>query len=258
MNLEKYSNNEKILRAQTEKEIFSFLKNKFGTRKLSQFKSLLKKTRKGVKYRENMRLIRTRVFGLSRDLYLEIGRQLETYGKIDDSRDIFFLTLDELEKYRMGRSVQTNLKSIISSRKIEYKTYEENEPSYHFHTSGPVYLSDDYKYPYKRDISTDLKGLGCYPGVVEEEVCLMSNPEELTNIKGKIHCTVRTDPGWAPIFPMIKGLIVERGSMLSHSAVIARELGIPTIVGITDITKKLKTGQRIKMDGELGTVDIID
>jgi pyruvate,water dikinase len=86
----------------------------------------------------------------------------------------------------------------------------------------------------------------------------MNDPTELVDIKGKILCTVRTDPGWAPIFPMIKGLIVERGSMLSHSAVIARELGIPTIVGVPDITKKLKTGQKIKMDGEIGTVDLID
>jgi phosphohistidine swiveling domain-containing protein len=258
MNLDAYSSNEKVLRIKTEKEIFTFLKKNHGSKKLTKFKSLLKNTRKGVKYRENMRLIRTRVFGLSRDLYLEMGRQLETYGKLDDSRDIFYLTLDELERYRMGRSVQTNLKNIISSRKTEYKTYEDDEPAYHFHTAGPVYLREDYKYPYERSSSADLKGLGCYPGIIEEEVCLMNDPTELVDIKGKILCTVRTDPGWAPIFPMIKGLIVERGSMLSHSAVIARELGIPTIVGVPDITKKLKTGQKIKMDGEIGTVDLID
>jgi pyruvate,water dikinase len=258
MSLESYSSNEKLLRNKNEKEVFSFLKKNYGTKKLSKFKTLLNNTRKGVKYRENMRLTRTRVFGLSRDLYLEMGRQLESYGKIDDSRDIFFLTLDELERYRMGRSVQTNLKAIVSARKVEYKTYEQEEPAYHFHTSGPVYLREHYEYPYERSSSTDLVGLGCYPGVVEEEVCLMNDPTELVDIKGKILCTVRTDPGWAPIFPMIKGLIVERGSMLSHSAVIARELGIPTIVGIPDITKKITTGQRLKMDGELGTVDILE
>lgn len=258
MTFENYSKNEKVLRNKTEDEVFKLIREKHGLKSLKKFQSLLSNTRKGVKYRENMRLMRTRVFGLSRDIYLEIGRQLETYGKLDHYRDIFFITLDELERYRMGRSVQTNLAALVKARKIEYKTYENDEPAYHFHTSGPVYLKETFKYPYQRETSTDLKGLGCYPGVVEEEICLMHDPEELADVKGKILCTVRTDPGWAPIFPMIKGLIVERGSMLSHSAVIARELGIPTIVGVPEITKKIKTGQKVKIDGELGTIEILN
>lgn len=258
MNSLTYSKNEKVLRIKTEADVFDKIKSKHGSLKLKLFKSLLDKTRKGVKHRENMRLIRTRVFGLSRDLYLEIGRQLQTYGFLESYRDIFYLTLDELERFRMGRSVQTNFKDLIASRKDEYSNYENDEPAYHFHTSGPVYLQNSFTYPYQTDENADLIGLGCYPGIVKEEVVKMTTPDDISEVKGKILCTMRTDPGWAPIFPMIKGLIVERGSMLSHSAVIARELGIPTIVGIKDITKKLETGTFIQMDGEKGTIEIIN
>ncbi len=258
MSLSDYLSNEKELRIKTEKVVFSDIKKRLGSKKLKKFKKLLNNTRKGVKYRENMRLMRTRVFGLSREIYLEMGRQFQTYGVLDHHRDIFYLTLDELERYRMGRSVQTNLNSLVNARKAEYQSYDKNdEPAYHFHTSGPVYLGNKFQYPYQKESSSELKGLGCYPGVVEEEVATIFSPDAIDDINGKIVCTLRTDPGWAPIFPMIKGLIVERGSMLSHSAVIARELGIPTIVGVPDITKKLATGDLIRMDGELGTIEII-
>ena len=65
---------------------------------------------------------------------------------------------------------------------------------------------------------------------------------------------MRTDPGWAPLFPTAGGILVERGSTLSHSAVVARELGIPAIVGIPNITKILQDGERVRMDGALGTI----
>lgn len=258
MSLQDYTKNEKVIREDTERNIFKEIKDKHGNSKLRQFKKLLNNTRKGVKYRENLRLLRTRVFGLSRDIYLEMGRQFQTYGKLEDYRDIFYLTLDELERYRMGRSVQTNLKALVKIRKEEERENLKDEPAHHFHTAGPVYLGNDFKYPYQQNTSTELKGLGCYPGVVTGEIVKMSHPDEVDNIKDKILCTMRTDPGWAPVFPMIKGLIVERGSMLSHSAVIARELRIPTIVSVPGITDKLNTGDLVQLDGGLGTIDLVE
>jgi len=254
MTLKKYTSNETELRLKTEKIVFDFLKSNHGSRKLKQFKSILLKTRKGVKYRENMRLLRTRVFGLSRDIYLEMGRQLKTYNALEHERDIFFLTLDELERYRMGRSVQSDLKSLVLIRKKEFDSYHLDVPANHFHTTGLVNLGNKFEYPYQENEQSDLSGLGCYPGIVEGEVVNMKSPDDMLDINGKILCTLRTDPGWAPIFPMIKGLIVERGSMLSHSAVIARELGIPTIVNIPKVTEKLATGDQIEMNGSTGKI----
>ena len=80
-------------------------------------------------------------------------------------------------------------------------------------------------------------------------------PEEAHDLEGKILCTVRTDPGWAPLFPSVSGIIVERGSTLSHSAVVARELGIPAIVNIPGLTQILHNGVLVRMDGDQGTVE---
>ena len=71
-------------------------------------------------------------------------------------------------------------------------------------------------------------------------------------------CTVRTDPGWAPLFPTAGGIIVERGSTLSHSAVVARELGIPAIVGVPELTKILQDQEIIRMNGVAGTIERLD
>jgi len=71
-------------------------------------------------------------------------------------------------------------------------------------------------------------------------------------LNGEILVTKRTDPGWVPLFPSISGLLIERGSILSHSAVVAREMGIPTIVGLEDVCKQVKTGDVIAMDGAKG------
>ncbi|WP_267081316.1 MULTISPECIES: PEP-utilizing enzyme [Limnobaculum] len=71
-------------------------------------------------------------------------------------------------------------------------------------------------------------------------------------------CTERTDPGWAPLFPTAGGLLIERGSTLFHSAVVAREMGIPAIVGIPNITRLLRNGEYVRMDGGAGTVTRLD
>ena len=82
--------------------------------------------------------------------------------------------------------------------------------------------------------------------------------EDTEGLDGEILVTERTDPGWVPVFPACSGLIIERGSLLSHSAVVARELGIPTVVGIEgDPLKKLKNGQVVYLDAGKGEVRIL-
>ena len=87
---------------------------------------------------------------------------------------------------------------------------------------------------------------------------LIFSPEDELSLEGQILCTVRTDPGWAPLFPTAGGIIVERGSTLSHSAVVARELGIPAIVGVPNVTSILKDREEVRMDGSSGIVERIE
>ena len=228
---------------------------------MRKFRKDLAKLRQAVKARENMRLMRTRMFGLMRDVYLEIGNQLAFYGVLDGPRDIFYLTVEEIEAYVDGRSVQSKFKPLVATRKEEFASYEKEELPHHFSTHGPVYHHNLYEYRSSGEVREDaeeLKGIGCYPGRVEEKVKLIFSPKDELNLNGQILCTVRTDPGWAPLFPTAGGILVERGSTLSHSAVVARELGIPAIVNIPGLTKILSDGERVRMDGATGIIQRLD
>ncbi len=261
LNEKTLAKNESQFRQEAEQEAFGKIESSLGAKKLATFKKHLTKLREAIKHRENMRLARTRMFGLYRDIYLEIGRQLQMGGQLACARDILYITVEELDAYMEGRSV-TSLKAIALARKEEFAEFESEELPHHFSTWGPVYHHNAYEYQGKNaDISDDaaeLSGIGCYPGIVEQPVRLIFSPEDELSLDGQILCTVRTDPGWAPLFPTAGGLLVERGSTLSHSAVVARELGIPAIVNIPGITKIINDGERVKMDGAKGTIHRLD
>ncbi len=255
------ANNEASFRHEAEHLVFGKIENQFSQKKLITFKKHLKKLREAIKHRENMRLARTRMFGLYRDIYIEIGQQLQMDKQLNEARDILYLTVEELDAYMEGRSV-SSLNSQATLRKEEFASFEDKELPHHFSTWGPVYHHNAYEYKGVNEEldeeSSELSGIGCYPGIVEQPVRLIFSPDDELSLEGQILCTVRTDPGWAPLFPTAGGLLVERGSTLSHSAVVARELGIPAIVNIPGITKIIKNGERIKMDGAKGTIHRLD
>lgn len=254
--------NEARFRHEAEEQAFGTIAQKLGNRTLKKFKRDLARLRDAIRNRENMRLARTRTFGLYRDIFLEMGRQFELYGQLDAARDIFYVGYDELWAYYDGRAIQTDLRAMVSSRKAEYTAYEKEDLPHHFWTYGPVYLNNTYVYPFAENetfsTGAEMKGTGCYPGIVEQPIRLIFSPEDELSLNGQILCTVRTDPGWAPLFPTAGGILVERGSTLSHSAVVARELGIPAIVGIPGLTKIVRDQERVRMDGATGTVIRLD
>jgi pyruvate,water dikinase len=103
-----------------------------------------------------------------------------------------------------------------------------------------------------------LLGTACCPGIVEGAVRVVHGIADAQGLRGEILATERTDPGWVPLYPSCSGLLIERGSLLSHSAVVARELGLPTIVGISGgLMSKLQTGMRVRMDAGKGEVRIL-
>jgi pyruvate,water dikinase len=102
-----------------------------------------------------------------------------------------------------------------------------------------------------------LRGTGCSPGIVTGTVKVIRTPREDVSLNGEILVAERTDPGWVPLYPSVSGLLIERGSILSHSAIVAREMGIPTIVGIPGLVATLQTGQTVTMDGGAGVVRLL-
>ncbi|WP_067475390.1 PEP/pyruvate-binding domain-containing protein [Nocardia amamiensis] len=218
-------------------------------------------TRTAIKAREALRFRRTLAFALVRDLYATIGRRLAEQGILDEERDILFLTVDEIDQYLEARAASTDLAGIVRVRRAEFARNESASVPDRFETRGTPYLQpimESAGAHAERD-DTDpeavvLRGLGCCGGVVDAPVRVITAAGEVSSVAGDILCTVRTDPGWTPLLSTARGLIVERGSVLSHSAIVARELGIPTVVGIKGVTRILLDREHVRVDGTHGTV----
>ena len=226
--------------------------------------------RRAVSDRELLRFERTRTFGVSRRLFRAMGANLVRAGAIDDEHDVFHLTIDELFAYIEGRAPDTDLRPVVSARQREYRDFAATPaPPDRFLTRGAVAVAA--RYPAVLAAAdllvaeaddadpTLLRGTACSPGVVEGVVRVAHRLEDATGIEGEILVTERTDPGWVPVFPACAGIIIERGSVLSHSAVVARELGIPTVVNVSGRpTQRLRNGQRVRLDGGRGEIRILD
>lgn len=252
IDLEKEASREKEIRHNAEKTVKEKIKNPF-------FGFILKNARLRVKNRENLRFERTRLFGLVREIFLELGKNFAYENIIETQRDIFYLTKEEIFNYVRGTSVDVDLKTIIKNRKEEFKTFEDKHPSDRFSTFGPVYNGNQF---ISKDFNTtpvegDLSGIGACAGIVRAKVKIVHSVAESSGLEGCIMVAERTDPGWVPLFPISKGILVERGSILSHSAIVAREMGIPAIVGVNNLLAVLKDGDEVEMDGSTGTIRII-
>jgi pyruvate,water dikinase len=227
------------------------------------FRWVLNNARLGVRNRENMRFARTRIYGILRRMLRSIGQHFADEGILDDREDVFYLTIEEVWDFVKGTAVTTDLRGLANFRKTEYDAYRHETvlpPDDRFATFGMAYHGNQF---HTRDPSHALKsdnslsGIGCCPGIVMGTVQLVRDPASDTYFQGDILVAQRTEPGWVPFFPAFSGILVERGSVLSHSAIVAREMGIPTIVGITGLTQRLRSGQRIRMDGRTGTIQIL-
>jgi pyruvate,water dikinase len=111
--------------------------------------------------------------------------------------------------------------------------------------------------PAAAEAVSELQGIGCSAGRVRGRARVVRSPEQHLNINGEILVAPMTDPGWVFLMVPARGLIVERGSILSHTAIIGRELGIPTVVGVPDATSIITDGQMLELDGAAGTIRIL-
>lgn len=256
-----YEEREKTIREEAEKELAGSL----PPIKNIIYRWSLHHARKAVRNRENTRFCRTRIYGIVRAMFYGIGHDLFKRGIIDHQDDVFYLSITELEGALVATNSIFNLKKVIELRKAEYLEYETKEPVSRFITRGPVYWGNNhFELPEESNSEQEealppnaMKGIGCCPGVIEGVAKVILSPTDNLELNGEILVTLRTDPGWIPLYPSAKGLLVERGGLLSHSAIVAREMGLPTIVSIKGLTKKIKSGDRIRFDGKSGTIEIL-
>ena len=228
-------------------------------------KFILKKTvsyaKKFIRLRENLRYERTKVFSMVRKIMKKMGTYLKEENIIVHERDVFYLTIDEIFGLIDGALIDTDLKKLIDLRKEKYKEYEEGAvlPD-RFLTRG--FLGENFHYEdligNEQGDKNILKGTGCSKGVVKGKVKIVLNPMNTEVEDGDIVVTKSTDPSWVMVFPLLKGLIVEKGSLLSHSAIISREMNIPAIVGVQGAVTALKTGDFVQFDGSTGIIKKLD
>lgn len=211
----------------------------------------------GIRNRERSRLHRGRLYGMMRSLVLQMGQNLYAEHRIQSPDDVFWLYCSELEAAASDGSM--DLRRIISERKRQYEGFSRLPAFSRLIFSGKVIdkaPKDSRKMSYSRTESF-FYGIPCSPGCFTGEVLIVEQPSPVLDTKGKILVAKMTDPGWVFLIAQAGAILSEKGSLLSHTAIISRELGKPSVVGIDHITEYLKTGDMVQVDGDSGVVIVI-
>jgi len=192
----------------------------------------------------------SRYFVYKQALLKEAG-QLVLANVIQEKEDIYYLSFEELQEV-----VRTNKLDyqIISKRKDEFRLYEKLTPPRVITSDGEIITG---KYKRGNLPAGAIAGLAVSSGVTEGRARVILNMDDADLEAGDILVTAFTDPSWTPLFVSIKGLVTEVGGLMTHGAVIAREYGLPAVVGVENATRLIRDGQRIRVNGTDGYVEIL-
>lgn len=222
-----------------------------GEQKAKETKRMIDLIRNFIGYREYPKYGMINRYFVYKQSLLKEAERLVQAGVIHEKEDIYDLTFEELRE-----AVRTNKLDyrIISKRKDEYKLYEKLTPPRVITSEGEI-ITGKYE---RENLPTEaIAGLPVSSGVIEGRARVILNMEDADLEDGDILVTSFTDPGWTPLFVSIKGLVTEVGGLMTHGAVIAREYGIPAVVGVENATKLIKDGQRIRVHGTEGYIEIL-
>ena len=210
------------------------------------FESMFKKF---ASRREDFRLLRANMFGVFRRLSISIGNEYVRRGLIKNRDDIFYLDFEDIDGTRKMDDIDF---SKINTRKKEYKFFKTFQPPSHFKVVNGIW-------PSFLDSNADHtnSGIGASKGKITGKAVVLEEFSIPEKDSFDILITRRTDPGWTSLMALSKGIVVEHGGILSHASIVARELGIPAVIGIKNACKKFKTGDTIFVDGDKGIVEAV-
>jgi rifampicin phosphotransferase len=251
LTVEKMKTQNRVIRCEAEETARRRLKTSW---RQIPFGFVLRNARYAIVSRENMRFRRSRIFGVARRLFNRMGDLWAEKGIIESPRDIFYLTVEEIFGFCRGTSVNQNPRRLVEIRKAEYDRFDRYPAADRFRTEGIPYLCEAHEPEAWHRTGNMLRGVGCVSGIAEGTAKVVLSPAEQTGGADTILVARSTDPGWVFLMVMSRGMVVERGSLLSHTAIIGRELGIPTIVGVKDATKRIPDGARVVLDGGKGEI----
>ncbi|WP_318582959.1 phosphoenolpyruvate synthase [Bacillus paranthracis] len=222
-----------------------------GKQKVEETKRMIRNIRNFIGYREYPKYGMINRYFIYKQALLKEAEQLVQSGVIHEVDDIYYLTFEEL--HEVVRTKKLNYE-LIHKQKNDYKLYEKLTPPRIMTSDGEI-ITGKYK---RENLPADaIAGLPVSSGVVEGRARVILNMEEANLEEGDILVTAFTDPGWTPLFVSIKGLVTEVGGLMTHGAVIAREYGLPAVVGVENATKLIKDGQRIRVHGTEGYIEVL-
>lgn len=203
--------------------------------------------------RGHHKFLAVRLLASIKPILLQAGKSLEGKGRLETARDIWFLTLPEILE-ALDKPEQ-NLKTMVRERRSEFEHNQSLTP--------PRVITSDGEIPFVKLDGGEapegaLIGNPVSAGVVEGAARVILDPGVEALNPGEILVAPFTDPGWTPLFVNAAGLVMEVGGLMTHGSVVAREYGIPAVVGVIGATKKIKTGQRIRVHGGAGYVELLD
>lgn len=222
-----------------------------GERKAKDAKRKIDIIRNFIGYREYPKYGMVSRYFVYKQALMREAEQLVKVGAIHEKEDIYYLAFEELREVVSTKKLDY---SIINKRKYEYKLYETLTPPRVITSDGEI-ITGEYK---RENIpARAIIGLSVSSGVIEGRARVILNMEDADLESGDILVTSFTDPSWTPLFVSIKGLVTEVGGLMTHGAVIAREYGLPAVVGVENATKLIRDGQRIRVNGTEGYVEIL-
>jgi phosphoenolpyruvate synthase/pyruvate phosphate dikinase len=222
-----------------------------GERKAGETQRMISRLRNFSGYREYPKYGIVNRYFLYKQALLEEAGRLVRANVLSEREDIYYLTFQELREV-----VRTHVLDdrIVSARKAEHERNRKLKPP-RVHTSDGEIIAGAYK---RADLPAGaLVGLAVSAGVVEGRARVLSEMADAELEAGDILVTAFTDPSWTPVFVSIKGLVTEVGGLMTHGAVIAREYGLPAVVGVENATRLIRDGQRVRVHGTDGYVEIL-
>jgi len=222
-----------------------------GEQKAKETKRMISLIRNFIGYREYPKYGMVHRYFVYKQALLKEAEQLVQANVLHEKEDIYALTFQELREVVRTKKLDDQ---IISKRKDEYTFYEKLTPPRVITSDGEIIAGE-----YKREHlpAEALVGLPVSSGVIEGRARVILHMEDADLEEGDIVVTSFTDPSWTPLFVSIKGLVTEVGGLMTHGAVIAREYGLPAVVNVENATKLINDGQRIRVNGTEGYVEIL-
>jgi pyruvate,water dikinase len=222
-----------------------------GNQKAKKTRKMISRLRNFVGYREYPKYLMIERYWIIKQALLKEAVKLVQKGVIQEKEDIYYLSFEEFREV-----VRTNRLdySIITKRKEEYDVYEKLTPPRVMTSEGEVLFG---AYDTGNIPQGALAGIPVSSGTIEGRARVVLKMEDANIEEGDILVTAYTDPSWTPVFVSVKGLVTEVGGVMTHGAVIAREYGLPAVVGVENATRLIKDGQRIRVNGAEGYVEIL-